>query len=80
MSNDDIKNYMIALDALSKEFKKSSSHERKWEFERLTRSLPCFAGDRFLLRGLKGAFGLTDEHRKKISAGIKASLATKGAA
>lgn len=79
MSND-IKNYMIALDALSKEFKRSSSYERKWEFEHLTRNLPRFAGDRFLLRGLKGTFGLTDEHRKKISAGIKASLATKGAA
>ena len=69
--SDDIKNYMAALNTFGKSFRKVSSGERKQTFEQLTRGSPCFEGNRFLLRGLKGAFGLTDDHRNKISAAIR---------
>lgn len=78
MNKEQIEEYMGEL-SIGQVMCKLPSEERKKLFQQMVETAPDFSAKRFSLRGLKGSFGLSDQHRKNISAGIKASLAKKGA-
>lgn len=78
MNMQQIEEYINAL-KVGKIMRKLPSAERRKAFEQLLLTSPDFSAKQFHCSGLKGAFGLDDQHRQKISAGIRASLAKKKA-
>lgn len=73
MNRQQIEEFMGEL-SIGRVIRKLPSEDRKRVFQQLVETAPEFSAKQFQMFGLKGSFGLSDQHRMNISAGIKRSL------
>jgi hypothetical protein len=78
MNQQQIEEFMGEL-SIGRVIRRLPSEDRKRVFQQLVATAPEFSAKQFSMFGLKGSFGLSDQHRLNISAGIRASLAKKRA-
>jgi hypothetical protein len=78
MNQQQIQEFMGEL-SIGRVIRRLPSEDRKRVFQQLVATAPEFSAKQFSMFGLKGSFGLSDQHRLNISAGIRASLAKKRA-
>ena len=63
--------------SIGRVIRKLPSEDRKRTFQLMVAKAPEFSAKQFSMFGLKSSFGLGDQHRLNISAGIRASLAKR---
>jgi len=73
MNRQQIEEFMGEL-SIGRVIRKLPSEERRRVFQQLVATAPEFSAKQFQMFGLKGSFGLSDQHRMNISAGIRKSL------
>ena len=73
MNRQQIEEFMGEL-SIGRVIRKLPSEDRKRVFQQLVETAPEFSAKQFQMFGLKGSFGLSDQHRMNISAGIRRSL------
>jgi hypothetical protein len=73
MNRQQIEEFMGEL-SIGRVIRKLPSEERRQVFQQLVATAPEFSAKQFQMFGLKGSFGLSDQHRMNISAGIRRSL------
>ena len=73
MNRQQIEEFMGEL-SIGRVIRKLPSEERRKVFQQLVTTAPEFSAKQFQMFGLKGSFGLSDQHRMNISAGIRRSL------
>ena len=76
MTQEDIEEYMRQL-SIGTTMDRLPSEKRKQLFQQKVAIAPKFSADQFLMRGLKGTFGLSNQHRVNISNSMKAKLKEK---
>jgi hypothetical protein len=76
MNRQQIEEFMGEL-SIGRVIRKLPSEDRKRVFQQLVETAPEFSAKQFQMFGLKGSFGLSDQHRMNISAGIRRSLEKK---
>ena len=73
MNRQQIEEFMGEL-SIGRVIRKLPSEERRRVFQQLVATSPEFSAKQFQMFGLKGSFGLSDQHRENISIGIRRSL------
>ena len=73
MNRQQIEEFMGEL-SIGRVIRRLPSEDRRRVFEQLVATTPEFSAKQFQMFGLKGSFGLSDQHRENISIGIKKSL------
>jgi hypothetical protein len=73
MNRQQIEEFMGEL-SIGRVIRKLPSEDRKRVFQQLFETAPEFSAKQFSMFGLKGSFGLSDQHRENISIGIRKSL------
>jgi hypothetical protein len=73
MNRQQIEEFMGEL-SIGRVIRRLPSEDRKRVFQQLVETAPEFSAKQFQMFGLKGSFGLSDQHRMNISAGIRRSL------
>jgi hypothetical protein len=73
MNRQQIEEFMGEL-SIGRVIRRLPFEDRKRVFQQLVETAPEFSAKQFQMFGLKGSFGLSDQHRMNISAGIKRSL------
>ena len=73
MNRQQIEEFMGEL-SMGRVIRRLPSEDRKRVFQQLVETAPEFSAKQFQMFGLKGSFGLSDQHRMNISAGIRRSL------
>jgi hypothetical protein len=71
MTKDEIEEYVVQL-KIGSTIDKLPSDKRKQLFQQMVGTSPEFTAKQFLMQGLKGTFGLSNQHRINISNTMKA--------
>jgi hypothetical protein len=77
MTQFEIEEYMRQLNVNSQAMDRSPSEQRRKLFQQMVDTAPKFSTNQFLMRGLKGTFGLSNQHRINISNTMKAKHKNK---
>ena len=73
MSRPQIEEFMGEL-SIGQIIRRLPSEDRRRVFQQLVETAPEFSAKRLSMFGLRGSFGLSDQHRENISIGIRKSL------